>query len=72
MNQDVPIRHTVAWNIAYLLLSYTHAAMHDMISQIVTRSWRIGGWILSHENLLGPMEGIASVCFIDRVDQSRL
>jgi hypothetical protein len=43
MNQDVPIRHTVAWNVAYLLLSYIHIAMYDMISQIVTPSQRIGG-----------------------------
>jgi hypothetical protein len=63
--------HTVAWNVAYLLSSYTHAAMHDMISHIVTPSPKIRGQILSHENLLGPMEGIASVCFMDRVDRSR-
>jgi hypothetical protein len=71
INQDVPIRYTVAWNVAYLLSSYTHATMHDPISHIVTPSPRIRGRILSHENLLGPMEGIALVCFMDRVDRSR-
>ena len=71
INQDVPIRHTIAWNVAYLLPSYTHAAMHDNISHIVTLSQRIRGRILSHENLLGPMEGIVSECFMDRVDRSR-
>jgi hypothetical protein len=63
--------HTVAWNVAYLLSSYTHAAMHDTVSHIVTPSRRIRGRILSHENLLGPMEGIVSECFMHRVDQSR-
>jgi hypothetical protein len=65
------LMHTIAWNVAYLLSSYTHAAMHDTVSHIVTPSRRIRGRILSHENLLGPMEGIVSECFMDRVDRSR-
>jgi hypothetical protein len=57
------------WQCCLLLLSYTHTIRHDPTSQIVTRSWRPRGQILPHENPLGsPIDSIASVFFMDRVE----